>query len=140
MKPERVKDFILNVTKKSDITVENTNTGHYITYRLVRNNITRQLIIYAKFGFKYRMIGYFAKDDVNNIFTLVNENSKERTIFHSIVKRYIYQFNPFNDIVIHHDGCCSICNKKLTTPESIENGIGPKCLADLKKIVTKTLK
>ena len=27
-----------------------------------------------------------------------------------------------------HEGTCSVCGRKLTTPESIERGIGPKCL------------
>jgi len=28
---------------------------------------------------------------------------------------------------VHHSGKCGICGKKLTTPESIERGIGPDC-------------
>lgn len=28
------------------------------------------------------------------------------------------------------EGRCSVCNRKLTTPESIELGIGPKCRGD----------
>jgi hypothetical protein len=29
---------------------------------------------------------------------------------------------------VHHEGRCRMCNRKLTTPESIENGIGPVCM------------
>ena len=28
-----------------------------------------------------------------------------------------------------HEGCCCVCGRKLTTPESIANGIGPVCAA-----------
>lgn len=26
-----------------------------------------------------------------------------------------------------HEGCCACCGRKLTTPESIELGVGPEC-------------
>jgi len=28
---------------------------------------------------------------------------------------------------VHHEGRCGRCNRKLTVPESIENGLGPEC-------------
>lgn len=28
---------------------------------------------------------------------------------------------------LHHEGKCCVCGRKLTTPESIETGIGPVC-------------
>jgi hypothetical protein len=30
---------------------------------------------------------------------------------------------------IMHDGHCSVCGRKLTTPESLDSGIGPVCAA-----------
>ena len=29
---------------------------------------------------------------------------------------------------IHHEGKCARCGRKLTTPESVSNGIGPECI------------
>ena len=34
-------------------------------------------------------------------------------------------------IEVHHEGKCGMCGKKLTTPESIETGIGPICMQKL---------
>lgn len=31
----------------------------------------------------------------------------------------------------HHEGCCGKCGRKLTTPKSIKEGIGPECLKKL---------
>lgn len=32
------------------------------------------------------------------------------------------------EVELYHEGCCCRCGRKLTTPESIENGIGPECI------------
>ncbi len=32
---------------------------------------------------------------------------------------------------VHHSGKCGKCGKKLTTPESIERGIGPDCFKNM---------
>lgn len=41
------------------------------------------------------------------------------------------------DCAVHHEGHCGRCGRTLTTPESIERGIGPEC-ADKMGMVTKT--
>lgn len=30
-------------------------------------------------------------------------------------------------VELYHEGRCSICSRKLTTPESVASGVGPKC-------------
>lgn len=32
-----------------------------------------------------------------------------------------------SEILFHHSGRCSRCGRLLTTPESVERGLGPKC-------------
>jgi len=32
---------------------------------------------------------------------------------------------------VHHEGKCGRCGRRLTVPESIENGIGPECIKAL---------
>ncbi len=34
-------------------------------------------------------------------------------------------------LVIHHEGMCGMCGRRLTVPESIESGIGPICAQKL---------
>ena len=31
-------------------------------------------------------------------------------------------------VELFHEGCCGRCGRKLTTPESVTNGIGPECI------------
>lgn len=32
------------------------------------------------------------------------------------------------EMVLYHEGMCSVCGRLLTSPKSIENGIGPRCM------------
>lgn len=36
--------------------------------------------------------------------------------------------NNLSEVEIYHEGKCCRCGRKLTTPESIERGIGPECI------------
>lgn len=35
-------------------------------------------------------------------------------------------------VKMYHEGRCGVCGRKLTVPESIENGIGPSCAKAIK--------
>ena len=145
MKDDKVKDFILNTKKRSEITVENTNSGNYIMYRFIKSQLKGYLRVQAKIDNDWNQIGYF---DTHNRYHVednkqyihqkdIDKLNSSKLIFQSIVNRYITTLRPFNDIKIHHNGHCSICGKKLSTPESIENGIGPVCEKELNKLLKK---
>jgi hypothetical protein len=38
-----------------------------------------------------------------------------------------------DQVKLFHEGCCARCGRKLTTPESIETGIGPECAKMMSK-------
>lgn len=150
MKDDKVKDFILNTKKKSEITVENVISGHYFIYRFIRTDLMPNqlnvLKVQTKIGTRWRQTGYFKSNGtyINTQSSHIKwiENTSESvqytqqaSIFNKIVQRYITTLKPFNDIKIHHNGHCSICGKKLSTPESIENGIGPVCEKELNKLL-----
>lgn len=42
----------------------------------------------------------------------------------------------FNNCLFHKSGKCACCGRKLTTPESIERGVGPECY---EKLINKNL-
>jgi hypothetical protein len=39
--------------------------------------------------------------------------------------------NVASQVEVWHEGRCCACNRKLTVPESIKSGFGPRCLANL---------
>lgn len=41
----------------------------------------------------------------------------------------------FEQVEFWHSGRCSVCNRRLTDPDSIKIGIGPKCLTRVNVIV-----
>jgi hypothetical protein len=41
--------------------------------------------------------------------------------------KYVSQDRMPPQMEVHHEGRCGRCNRKLTVPESIENGLGPEC-------------
>jgi hypothetical protein len=44
------------------------------------------------------------------------------------VLRRVWANQDLPDCEIWHEGRCCVCGRRLTVPESIENGIGPVCL------------
>jgi hypothetical protein len=42
--------------------------------------------------------------------------------------QYLFEHPSTDFIEIYHEGRCCKCGKRLTTPQSIELGIGPKCM------------
>lgn len=45
------------------------------------------------------------------------------------VKAFSYFASHFESdkLIVHHEGTCGRCGRRLTVPESIERGIGPDC-------------
>ncbi len=50
-------------------------------------------------------------------------------IFQGLVylMKIINSLDTNTSMKVYHEGICSICGKTLTTPQSINRGIGPKC-------------
>lgn len=49
------------------------------------------------------------------------------------VKAFVYTLRhlvsgDLSEVEIYHEGKCCRCGRRLTTPESIERGIGPECI------------
>ena len=52
-----------------------------------------------------------------------NSNKVASWFFNSFLKNP----NVYTTIKVYHSGKCGRCGKKLTTPESVESGLGPYC-------------
>jgi hypothetical protein len=44
------------------------------------------------------------------------------------IDSYLKNPTSFPSIKVFHEGKCGRCGKKLTTPDSIKSGLGPKCI------------
>jgi hypothetical protein len=142
LNPIKVKDYIVGA-KKCKLTIENIHTNNYFVYkikRVKRTDITYQAIFTQdpKDERQWLYIGALFDNGDRFRFSLVKQNRdiiksfKATIIFEAIIARYINSLKPFRDIAIYHNGYCCMCGKPLTTPESIECGIGPKCLENFR--------
>lgn len=48
-----------------------------------------------------------------------------------ILRRACCAYSGDSPMHVYHEGVCAVCGRRLTTPKSIERGIGPKCYAQI---------
>ena len=79
----------------------------------------------------YSYIGLYnsAKNQLNlTAKSKMNFESKPVKVFNWAVKLVANKATMPDGYGIVHEGKCCRCGRKLTTPESVENGIGPECI------------
>jgi hypothetical protein len=117
-------------THNGIITVFNSKTGGQRTFKIKTQKkdskfAAGQRIIYLLVGpnneSDYRGFGF-----VNNYgISLWSKNRTEQFLKFKVLLENPEKF-PYMEF--HHEGKCRVCNKTLSTRESIINGIGPVCL------------
>lgn len=126
------KDKMLKYIKagKATITLQSGDTGAYYTYR-VRKHKKEPVWFVSLFAGKnndedYFYMAYFREDNVLR--------TSKKGIMKSDatpVQAFDYFLKHINNIpeklAVFHSGTCCRCGRTLTTPESIEAGIGPEC-------------
>lgn len=103
-KPNNPEDFSPDVLFVYCLVKE--NTWLYVGMFTYKNNVFR-LTRYSKF--------VSDSEIVEGVRYIVNKISGK------FAKRSVERMK------FYHEGVCSVCGRKLTTPKSIELGIGPKC-------------
>lgn len=118
-------------THNGAITVNNPATGNYRIFRV------RTQSEHARFAAGKRVVS--VKDSTAEkgwrSFGFVNEAGvvvvwkKFRGTVYEVYGRMLTSPQSFADrgVTYHWEAKCRKCNKELTTPESIESGIGPVC-------------
>jgi len=119
-------------------TVESEKTGSWRTYKIRE---TKPNLIYKNSAF---MVSLLAGPDNENSFTYIGmvnpdtgdlrltkasrrtDDSPDVIIFRWVMK-HLFSDNVLMNAVVHHEGKCGCCGRKLTVPESIKIGIGPEC-------------
>jgi hypothetical protein len=138
---DEVKEFVF--AGRATFTVVNTLTGNRLTFRLQKPKDRRDDDASPIFASvmsgpdnerSYSFVGtVFDSHDTPNM--TYRHSHKSRMLQDSVasktvawlVERIKLGFIPTN-VEVWHEGRCGRCNKLLTVPESIENGLGPVCI------------
>jgi len=140
---------------KAVFTINNPQ-GKYFTYKInkkvFKENGKETTLFFAmvKKGqnwFDYKYIGIY-NPEKNKVFTGIKSNFQYNSIEYKVLDWALKTIDRATDIPkgyeIRHEGKCGKCGKRLTTPESLEYGIGPECIkrlhGDLKKKVQRIKK
>jgi hypothetical protein len=127
LKNNDIKIFIY--AGNATFTITNTKTGNRFTYKIRKakdNNIYFVSVLTGSDNTSsYSYIGFIK----NGIF---NSSKKSKITSNStsfkVFSWFIININKIPAIIqVLHEGNCGRCGRKLTTPESIERGIGPEC-------------
>ena len=120
------------LTHNGEITIHNPKTGQHRTFRIRTQKAD------AKFAPGQRILSMLVGSDNEHSyqgFAFVSDSgvhiwSKKRTPFYTTVADMLTDPEKWTEkhaVEYLFDTTCRVCNRKLTTPESIESGIGPVC-------------
>jgi hypothetical protein len=119
-------------THNGCITIENPASGQHRTFRvstLKRGNLKGRRILSLLTGpdneFSYTGFAFVASDGTISVW----RSKQGSNLLWEVFARMIANPAPFEEkgAVYHFEGRCRCCNRTLTTPESIQAGIGPVC-------------
>jgi len=112
------------------ITVQSGATGDHLTYRIKKAKDKELFFVSVLTGpSSYSYMGVIADTAKPEIKltgkSRISEKAKSYQVL-SWVLRNLGSDN-LNQATLMHNGLCCKCGRTLTTPESIERGIGPRC-------------
>jgi len=132
---EDIKRFIIG--GNAIMTLESKKTGRWFTYKIKKSNKEDDKSPYFvsvltgndnETAYTY-MGTIFSNDKLSFNLTKKSKISDDALSY----KAFNFFFNLLlnnklhDDIEIYHRDICSVCGKKLTTPESLKSGMGPFC-------------
>lgn len=134
---EELKDLELLLAGKAIFTVQNEETGNRFTYKIKAADNNRLYFVSVLVGAdnynNYNYIGTIGA--LNRRYSHGKSSSIKTSAQSDIVFKWVWErivSNTLPEVVkIYHMGKCCRCGRKLTTPESIKSGIGPKCSSKL---------
>lgn len=134
----QIEDHFNYITHNGVITVENTRRGTHRTFRIRTQKSD------ANFAPGERILGLLTGPDNTSDYTQIGFVKpasqhfpagrvvlwrKYQTEHYEALVRVLQYPDHFKNLglVYHYEGRCRVCNRVLTTPESIKSGIGPVC-------------
>lgn len=129
--PDQIKTFLLG--GNATVTIESQRSGTHYTYRARKSDDGKATFVSILTGpdneSNYQYMGLLNEGTLE-----VRPTKKSKFACDSVpVKAINYtlahvaagQMPPH--CVVRHEGRCGACNRKLTTPESLDRGFGPDC-------------
>lgn len=134
MTPAEIKRFAL--AGKATLTFESHKSGDHFTYQINKADDASNLLYF---------VGLLTGPNNETDFTYIGILSDRNGYALKLTKKSklpatakpVAAFNwVWNDVLanreprcvtVHHEGSCGRCGRTLTTPESIDRGIGPEC-------------
>ena len=129
-----VKQFIL--AGKALITLESKTSGNHFTYKVKKADNKDLWFVSLLTGNNndedYKFMGYF-KEDMAIKTSAKSKITSDAAGFKAMdfTLKHIAADKIPEALKIYHSCKCSRCGRTLTTPESIQRGIGPECITML---------
>lgn len=115
-------------------TIRSKKTGNHFTYRLFKRSdklFFLSVMMSPDNTARFQYLGNF-KPEQNYLYIGLKSTIPVLSKQWLAIK-YLFDNPETNLIEIFHEGRCLKCGKRLTTPRSIEIGLGPKCEKGLGK-------
>lgn len=128
-----VKDYAL--AGNATITLQSGNTGAHFTYKIKRHNTDLNLYFVhllrgADNENDYTYVGCYYSDN-HHFVPVKTYKGKDAMTWPASLRAIRYFFEKIEKIPdvlkVYHEGRCGACGRTLTTPESLERGLGPEC-------------
>ncbi len=132
MNLENIKTFLF--AGNAIITISSLKTGQYYTFKVSANTDNEEMFFVNLLSgpdngsdFTYLGIIIRGKGYKNTKASKLSLDSKPITAIRYLLW-CITRGNLPAELEVRHEGKCGRCGRKLTTPESIDLGLGPVCL------------
>jgi len=129
---EDVKKFITG--GKAEFTVQNVVSNNHLTFSISKDKVKPHFYVNVCYSYvQYIYIGLLVINDGKYSFIKSKrlQDSKEDStsvkVIEYMIKYYLNSDDGHNNLAFYHHGRCCKCGRPLTTPESIQKGIGPFC-------------
>lgn len=129
--PKDIREYVF--AGNAVFTIVSTATGNRFTYK-VRKQANDTYLISLLTGDDNmsaytRIARYYTKSKIDGKpFVYLFSENREAPSRKAIMYFFYHLDNPlYYGIKFYHEGRCGCCGRRLTTPESIERGIGPEC-------------
>lgn len=120
---------------KAFLTLASRKTGDHLTYKITKAEDGRVFFVSFLNGpdntSHYAYMGIIRdcdKEFKHTVKSRAKEDAKVSKAFRWFLAQVVHNHKLPDELEVFHEGRCGRCGRKLTVPESIENGIGPECI------------
>jgi len=109
-------------------TVQNTKSGKHFTYKVKK--VPRKKMWWVRVLTKHKQWKYLGCIDKDAFrATQASIGMIGELSFKGFLWLYKHRDSlPTESILVFHEGYCGRCGRRLTRPESVQNGFGPECI------------